>query len=83
MQVIPNNTINFLKQLNLNNNRDWFNENKQEFQSIQIDVKKFANEVKDTLNLSDNIDNLKIFRIHRDLSFFHMQTHLFDLVTKM
>ena len=69
MQVIPNNTINFLKQLNLNNNRDWFNENKQEFQSIQIDVKKFANEVKDTLNLSDNIDNLKIFRIHRDLRF--------------
>ena len=69
MQVIPNNTINFLKQLNLNNNRDWFNENKQEFQSIQIDVKKFANEVEDTLNLSDNIDNLKIFRIHRDLRF--------------
>ena len=69
MQVIPNNTINFLKQLNLNNNRDWFNENKQEFQSIQIDVKKFANEVKDTLNLSDNIDNLKLFRIHRDLRF--------------
>ena len=74
MQVIPNNTINFLKQLNLNNNRDWFNENKQEFQSIQIDVKKFANEVKDTLNLSDNIDNLKIFRIHRDLRFSHDKT---------
>ena len=69
MQLIPNNTIIFLKQLKLNNNRDWFNENKLKFQSIQIDVKKFAQEVKDELNLSDDIENLKIFRIYRDLRF--------------
>lgn len=69
MQLIPNNTIIFLKQLKLNNNRYWFNENKLEFQSIQIDVKKFAQEVKDELNLSDDIENLKIFRIYRDLRF--------------
>ena len=69
MQAIPKNTINFLKELKLNNNRDWFNENKQEFQSIQIDVKKFTQEVKDELNTSDNIDELKIFRIYRDLRF--------------
>jgi len=69
MQLIPNNTIIFLKQLKLNNNRNWFNENKLEFQSIQIDVKKFAQEVKDELKLSDNIDNFKIFRIYRDLRF--------------
>jgi uncharacterized protein (TIGR02453 family) len=69
MQSIPNNTIIFLKQLKLNNNRNWFNENKLEFQSIQIDVKKFAQEVKDELKLSDNIDNFKIFRIYRDLRF--------------
>jgi uncharacterized protein (TIGR02453 family) len=69
MQLIPNNTIIFLKQLKLNNNRHWFNENKLEFQSIQIDVKKFAQEVKDELKLSDNIDNFKIFRIYRDLRF--------------
>ena len=69
MQAIPRNTINFLMELKLNNNRDWFNENKQEFQSIQIDVKKFTQEVKDELNTSDNIDELKIFRIYRDLRF--------------
>ena len=69
MQLIPNNTIIFLKQLKLNNNRYWFNENKLEFQSIQIDVKKFAQEVKDELKLSDDIDNFKIFRIYRDLRF--------------
>ena len=42
MQAIPKSTINFLKELKLNNNREWFNENKQEYQSIQIDVKKFT-----------------------------------------
>lgn len=69
MQVIPKNTISFLKELKLNNNRDWFNENKQEFNSIQTEVKKFADQVKDSLNLSDNIEKLKIFRIYRDLRF--------------
>ena len=69
MQVIPNNTVNFLKELKLNNNRDWFNKNKQQFQSIQTDIKNFAQEVKDCLNLSDDVDNLKIFRIYRDLRF--------------
>ena len=69
MQVIPKNTISFLKELKLNNNRDWFNENKQEFNSIQTEVKKFADQVKDSLNLSDDIEKLKIFRIYRDLRF--------------
>jgi len=69
MQVIPKNTISFLKELKLNNNRDWFNDNKQEFNSIQTEVKKFADQVKDSLNLSDDIEKLKIFRIYRDLRF--------------
>lgn len=69
MQVIPKNTISFLKELKLNNNRDWFNENKDQFKSIQADIKTFAHEVKDSLNISDDIENLKIFRIYRDLRF--------------
>ena len=51
MQSIPNNTISFLKELKLNNNRDWFNENKDQFKAIQADVKTFAQEVKDSLSL--------------------------------
>tara|TARA_B100000575_G_scaffold264816_1_gene240903 strand:- start:10830 stop:11501 length:672 start_codon:yes stop_codon:yes gene_type:complete len=69
MQIIPKNTISFLKQLKSNNNRQWFNENKQSFKIIQTEIKIFANEVKESLNLSDNIERLKIFRIHRDLRF--------------
>jgi len=69
MQVIPKDTIIFLRELKLNNNRDWFNENKLRFNSIQSGVKEFANEVNESLKKSDDIEKLKIFRIHRDLRF--------------
>tara|TARA_B100001063_G_scaffold84078_1_gene78458 strand:- start:2068 stop:2739 length:672 start_codon:yes stop_codon:yes gene_type:complete len=69
MQTIPKNTISFLKELKQNNNRDWFNSNKDRFQTIQTDVKIFAQEVKDSLSISDDIQKLKIFRIYRDLRF--------------
>tara|TARA_B100001057_G_C22527930_1_gene824593 strand:- start:87 stop:758 length:672 start_codon:yes stop_codon:yes gene_type:complete len=69
MQVIPKNTISFLKKLKLNNNREWFNNNKDHFKVIQNEVKKFAHEVNETLNLSDSIEKFKIFRIYRDLRF--------------
>ena len=69
MQAIPKNTISFLKELKLNNNREWFNENKDRFNTIQSQVKIFAQEVKDSLNVSDNIEKIKIFRIYRDLRF--------------
>ena len=69
MQAIPKNTISFLKELKLNNNREWFNENKDQFNTIQSQVKIFAQEVNDSLNVSDNIEKIKIFRIYRDLRF--------------
>ena len=69
MQAIPKNTISFLKELKLNNNRDWFNENKERFNTILSEVKIFAQEVNDSLNVSDDIEKLKIFRIYRDLRF--------------
>ena len=62
MQAIPKNTISFLKELKLNNNREWFNENKDLFNTIQSQVKIFAQEVNDSLNVSDNIEKIKIFR---------------------
>ena len=69
MKLIPKDTINFLRELKLNNNRDWFNENKLRFNSIQNGVKEFANEVNESLKKSDDIEKLKIFRIYRDLRF--------------
>ena len=69
MNSVPRNTISFLKKLKLNNNRDWFNDNKEEFKNIQSGVKTFAQDVNDSLNVSDNIEKFKIFRIYRDLRF--------------
>lgn len=69
MNSVPRNTISFLKKLKLNNNRDWFNDNKEEFKDIQSGLKTFAQDVNDSLNVSDNIEKLKIFRIYRDLRF--------------
>ena len=68
MQAIPKNTISFLKELKLNNNRDWFNENKERFNTILSEVKIFAQEVNDSLNVSDDIEKLKIFRIADSIS---------------
>ncbi|KJD36074.1 hypothetical protein PW52_05505 [Tamlana sedimentorum] len=59
----------FLKALEQNNNRDWFNENKSEFKTIQDEVKQFYNLVLEKLNTHDDIDKLKIFRIYRDVRF--------------
>ena len=76
MQVIPKDTIIFLRELKLNNNRDWFNANKQRFNSIHSGIKEFANEVNESLKKSDDIEKLKIFRIHRDLRFSKDKTSI-------
>lgn len=69
MRVVPKDTISFLRELKLNNNRDWFNENKKRFNSIQSGVKEFADGVNESLKKFDDIEKLKIFRIYRDLRF--------------
>ena len=69
MRVVPKDTISFLRELKLNNNRDWFNEKKKRFNSIQSGVKEFADGVNESLKKFDDIEKLKIFRIYRDLRF--------------
>lgn len=62
-------TFNFLKKLEKNNNRDWFNENKKEFKNIESEIKTFYNAVFETLKTHDDVDKLKMFRIYRDVRF--------------
>ena len=45
----------FLNELNANNNRDWFNKNKQVFQAHQNDIKEFSYQVQEHLNKEDDI----------------------------
>ena len=67
--TIPKDALDFLKRLQNNNNREWFNDNKVEFKSIEAEVKAFYNELYNTINAHDNVDKLKVFRIYRDVRF--------------
>ncbi len=68
-ETIPRETLDFLKRLEKNNNRDWFNEHKPEFKEIEAEVKQVYNRLLEVLNKYDDIDKLKMFRIYRDVRF--------------
>lgn len=67
--VITKASLDFLKKLDKNNNRDWFTENKETFKTHESATKAFYNAVLDKLNLHDEIEKMKMFRIYRDVRF--------------
>lgn len=68
-EIISKASLDFLRELENNNNRDWFAEHKERFKSHEAAVKCFYNAVMENLNTHDKIENLKIFRIYRDVRF--------------
>ena len=66
---IPKTALTFLKNLENNNNREWFTEHKPEFKNVEVDVKYFYNAVLENLQKHDDVDKLKMFRIYRDVRF--------------
>jgi len=74
MNTVNQSTMDFLKSLKKNNNRDWFNEHKVAFKKEQDDVKSFYNAIMSELKQHDDIEKLKIFRIYRDVRFSHDKT---------
>lgn len=68
-RIIPKSVLDFFKKLEKNNNRDWFNSHKPEFKAIEGDVKLFYNLVFENLRKHDDVDQLKMFRIYRDVRF--------------
>ncbi|MFO7673636.1 MAG: DUF2461 domain-containing protein [Lutibacter sp.] len=69
MNTISKSTLDFLKELRQNNNREWFAENKSTFEAEQKKVKAFYIVVMERLKVSDLIESVKIFRIYRDVRF--------------
>lgn len=72
--VIEKSTLQFLKKLKKNNNREWFERNKPEFQKAQANFKEFVQELIKGLNTFDKSigeqDAAKcVFRIYRDVRF--------------
>ncbi len=70
---ISKSDFNFLIQLEKNNNRDWFTENKELYLSSHENIISFADEVLTKLNRHDVIETLNgkksLFRIYRDVRF--------------
>jgi uncharacterized protein (TIGR02453 family) len=67
--VITKDTLRFLNELKINNNREWFEQNKSEFKSLETGVKRFYNSLMDKMKEHDEIEKLKMFRIYRDVRF--------------
>ena len=69
MKSVPKEALSFLLQLKQNNDRDWFNDHKAEFKSIESEMKDFYKEIELKLQLHDQIEKTKAFRIYRDIRF--------------
>ena len=67
--LIPKTIFDFFNKLEKNNNREWFNENKKEFKTLEAEVKGFYNEIMLQLQEHDEIDRMKMFRIYKDVRF--------------
>lgn len=67
--VLSKNVLGFLRRLKKNNNREWFNANKKEFQEVQAEAKAFYESLMEAMKDHDDIEKLKMFRIYRDVRF--------------
>ncbi|MBU2929044.1 DUF2461 domain-containing protein [Winogradskyella psychrotolerans] len=66
---IPEELFTFFKKLEKNNNRDWFNDHKPEFKTIEAKTKSAYNYLGELMSTHDQIEKIKIFRIYRDVRF--------------
>lgn len=71
--TITNKTFDFLSDLQQNNNRDWFTENKPRYEKSHKEMYSFADSIIEKLNQFDSISTpsgkKSLFRIYRDVRF--------------
>mgnify|MGYP001627807749 FL=1 len=67
--IISQDVLDFFKKLEKNNDRDWFNEHKKEFKSIETGAKKVYQSLFEAFKAHDEVDKVKMFRIYRDVRF--------------
>tara|TARA_B100000989_G_scaffold3220_1_gene2235 strand:- start:361 stop:1032 length:672 start_codon:yes stop_codon:yes gene_type:complete len=59
----------FYKDIEKNNNREWFEKQKSRYKALESELKVFNEEVKNGLDKEDDIERVKMFRIYRDVRF--------------
>ena len=71
--LIPESSLEFLKSLKQNNNREWFNAHKDEFVKQQMFIQIFAEELLGEMNIHDVIETpsgkKSLHRIYKDTRF--------------
>jgi len=67
--MIDQNLLNFLGDLAKNNNRDWFNANKDLFREQELKAKSVFKAVQEELSKTDEIEGHHLMRIYRDIRF--------------
>jgi len=66
---IETSTLNFLKNLRANNNREWFAENKLTYQKALDNTKEILESIKNEVSHHDDVESYKLHRIYRDIRF--------------
>lgn len=74
MNVINPDVFTFYQELKENNTREWFEPQKQRFKELEGEVNVFNEGVKEGLELNDEIEKVKMFRIYRDVRFSKNKT---------
>ena len=67
--MISKTELDFLSELAENNNREWFNDNKNRFDKHHNIIKSFFGNIHLELGSHDNIEKMQIHRIYRDIRF--------------
>lgn len=66
---IKSETLQFLRDIAANNDRDWFQENKSAYEAAHDNMKQFVKAVEHELGKTDQLEGSKLFRIYRDVRF--------------
>lgn len=67
--LISMKTLEFLRELRTNNNREWFTANKEKYLQANEEIKVFLSSLTEAMNRVDEIEKNKLFRIYRDVRF--------------
>ncbi len=67
--IISKETFGILKELAKNNNKEWFEKNKPAFKKHEASVKSFFAALQEHMEVHDDIEKMKMFRIYRDVRF--------------